>query len=37
MTKKSTPAAERQRETATVLITALLLMVAEQPAGHGSL
>ena len=29
MTKKPTPAAERQRETTTELISALLLMVAE--------
>jgi hypothetical protein len=34
MTEKRTPAAETQRETATVLISALLLMVAEQPAGY---
>ena len=34
MTKKRTPAAETQRETATGLISALLLMVAEQPAGY---
>jgi hypothetical protein len=29
MTKKPTPAAERQRETATVLTSALLPMVAD--------
>ena len=34
MTKKRTPAAETQREPATGLISALLLMVAEQPAGY---
>src|ERR1700677_1368914 len=34
MANKPTPAAERRRETANRLISPLLLMVAEQPAGY---
>jgi hypothetical protein len=34
MTKKRMPAAETQRETSVVLISALLLMIADQPAGY---
>jgi len=37
MTKKPTPAAEAQRQTTVVLISALLLIVVEQSAGHGPL
>jgi hypothetical protein len=37
MAKKPTPAAETQRETVTGLISALLLMVADQPAGYRAL
>jgi len=34
MTKKPTPAAETQREPSVVSISALLLMIVDQPAGY---
>jgi hypothetical protein len=34
MTQKPTPAAETQRETSVVLLSVVLLMTAEQPAGY---